>query len=96
MEFVTGGGLRIDYTITHEGKANIRQPGGNCVYAAVGAKLWDEPVGIWARKGENYKDEWLEKLNQARHPHRRHHAHPRQPRPPHLLRLHPMTAAATT
>ena len=65
MEFVTGGGLRIDYTITHEGKANIRQPGGNCVYAAVGTKLWDASVGIWARKGENYKDEWLEQLTQA-------------------------------
>jgi len=65
MEFVTGGGLRIDYTITHDGKANIRQPGGNCVYVAVGARLWGASVGIWARKGENYKNEWLEALPPA-------------------------------
>ena len=65
MEIVTGGGLRIDYTITHEGKANIRQPGGNCVYAAVGAKMWGATVGIWARKGENYRNEWLETLTQT-------------------------------
>jgi sugar/nucleoside kinase (ribokinase family) len=65
MEFVTGGGLRIDYTITHTGKANIRQPGGNCVYAAVGAKLWGAEVGIWARKGENYQNAWLHKLQEA-------------------------------
>lgn len=65
MEFVTGGGLRIDYTITHDGKANIRQPGGNCVYVAVGVRLWDASVGIWARKGENYKNEWLEALPPA-------------------------------
>lgn len=65
MEFVTGGGLRIDYTITHDGKANIRQPGGNCVYVAVGTRLWGASVGIWARKGENYKNEWLEALPPA-------------------------------
>ncbi|PIE80929.1 MAG: hypothetical protein CSA11_05575 [Chloroflexi bacterium] len=65
MKFVTGGGLRIDYTITHDGQAKIRQPGGNCVYAAVGAKLWHVPVGIWARKGENYQDEWLQQLSHA-------------------------------
>jgi ribokinase len=65
MEFVTGGGLRIDYTITHDGQANLRQPGGNCVYAAVGVKLWDASVGIWARKGENYRNEWLDTLTQT-------------------------------
>ena len=65
MKFVAGGGLRIDYTITHNGQAQIRQPGGNCVYAAVGAKLWGESVGVWARKGENYQNVWLEKLRQA-------------------------------
>ncbi len=65
MEFVTGGGLRIDYTITHDGQAKIRQPGGNCVYAAVGAKLWQTSVGIWAKKGENYQDDWLNHLSQA-------------------------------
>jgi sugar/nucleoside kinase (ribokinase family) len=65
MEFVTGGGLRVDYTITHDGQAKIRQPGGNCVYAAVGAKLWGVSVGIWARKGENYQSEWLDKLTET-------------------------------
>ena len=65
MKFVTGGGLRIDYTITHDRQAKIRQPGGNCVYAAVAVKLWGENVGVWARKGENYQNAWLENLQQA-------------------------------
>ncbi len=60
--FLTGGGLRVDYLITPEGTAQIRQPGGNSVYSAVGAALWTKPVAIWTRKGNNYPVEWLREL----------------------------------
>ncbi|MFO7681884.1 MAG: carbohydrate kinase family protein [Chloroflexota bacterium] len=63
--FMTGGGLRVDYLITHDGRAAIRQPGGNSLYSAVGAALWGERVGVWARKGQNYQDVWLAQLAQA-------------------------------
>ncbi len=60
--FITGGGLRIDYLITHDGKAHVDQIGGNALYAAVGAALWSDEVGLWARLGENYPDKWLAQL----------------------------------
>jgi ribokinase len=60
--FVTGGGLRIDYLITHDGQAHVDQIGGNALYAAVGAALWSDEVGLWARLGENYPAEWLAQL----------------------------------
>ncbi len=52
--FITSGGLRVDYLITHSGKPHIGLVGGNAVYAAVGAALWHEQIGLWARLGENY------------------------------------------
>jgi sugar/nucleoside kinase (ribokinase family) len=33
--------------------------GGNAVYAAVGAAIWAESVGIVSRVGENYPSDWL-------------------------------------
>ena len=60
--FVTAGGLRIDYLITHEGEARLEMVGGNGLYSAVGAALWGEPVHLWARIGSNYPQVWLEPL----------------------------------
>jgi sugar/nucleoside kinase (ribokinase family) len=39
-------------------------PGGNLIYAAVGAAVWkpDQPVGLVARVGEDYPREWLDTL----------------------------------
>lgn len=65
MKLVTGGGLRIDYLITHDGRPHINVPGGNALYAAVGAALWTDQVYLWARLGENYPAEWLANLDQS-------------------------------
>ena len=64
MKYVTGGGLRIDYLITHDGQAHTGLPGGNALYAAVGASVWTGDVGLWARLGENYPQSWLDHLAQ--------------------------------
>jgi ribokinase len=56
------GGLRVDYLITHEGQAHLREMGGNALYAAVGAKVWSNEVSLLARVGENYPAEWLDAL----------------------------------
>jgi sugar/nucleoside kinase (ribokinase family) len=63
MLIVCAGGLRIDYLITRDGQAHCDLPGGNALYAAAGAKLWAEQVGLWARYGRNYPISWLEKLS---------------------------------
>jgi sugar/nucleoside kinase (ribokinase family) len=60
--FVTAGGMRMDYLITHYGAARVEMVGGNGLYAAVGAALWGEPVHLWARIGRNYPQAWLEPL----------------------------------
>jgi ribokinase len=36
--------------------------GGNAIYAAVGARLWYDTVGVVARVGSNYPTEWLERV----------------------------------
>jgi ribokinase len=56
------GGLREDYFITPRDEVYLRQLGGNAVYAAVGARLWEGPVGLVARIGNNYPAEWLPTL----------------------------------
>ncbi len=60
--FVTTGGMRIDYLITHAGEARVKMVGGNALYAAVGAAIWDAPVNLWARIGSNYPQGWLAQL----------------------------------
>ncbi len=62
--YITAGGMRIDYLITHTGEAQIEQLGGNALYAAVGAAIWAQPVGLWARIGENYPQTPLDALQQ--------------------------------
>jgi len=62
MKYVTGGGLRIDYLITHDGQAHTGLPGGNALYAAVGASIWTNEVSLWARIGANYPQQWLDEL----------------------------------
>jgi sugar/nucleoside kinase (ribokinase family) len=60
MFIVCAGGLRIDYLITRKGEAHCGLPGGNALYAAAGAKLWVDEVGLWARYGRNYPPDWLQ------------------------------------
>jgi sugar/nucleoside kinase (ribokinase family) len=62
MNYITGGGLRIDYLITHDEQAQAGLPGGNALFAAVGAAIWSDGVGLWARLGENYPQAWLLEL----------------------------------
>ena len=65
-KIITAGGMRIDYLITQEGEARTGLVGGNALYSAVGAALWKERlngrVGLWARIGRNYPQEWPAEL----------------------------------
>ncbi|MGD8555028.1 MAG: PfkB family carbohydrate kinase [Anaerolineales bacterium] len=58
------GGLRQDYCITHDGRPHLGMLGGNAVYAAVGAKVWSQSVGVISRVGANFPESWLEQLEQ--------------------------------
>ena len=60
--YVAGGGLRIDYIVTRDGRAHLGLAGGNALYAAVGAALWSDRVAPWARVGEKYPFATLSQL----------------------------------
>ncbi len=62
VKYVAAGGMRLDYLITHTGEARVELLGGNALYTAVGAAIWGEKAGLWARIGENYPQAWLEAL----------------------------------
>ena len=55
-------GLREDYCITPEGRAYLGVIGGNAVFAAVGARLWTDSIGLVSRVGSNYPSGWITKL----------------------------------
>jgi sugar/nucleoside kinase (ribokinase family) len=59
------GAFTIDHVINAQGEVAPRQCGGNATYAAVGARLWSESVGVVGRVGEDYPREWLEQLAAA-------------------------------
>lgn len=65
MQYFTSGGLRIDYVITADRQVHLREMGGNAIYSAVGARIWEARVGILSRVGENYPEGWLARLERA-------------------------------
>lgn len=64
-KYIAAGGLRIDYLITADGQAHLREMGGNAPYAAVGARIWSPDAAILSRVGANYPAEWLRRLEDA-------------------------------
>ena len=64
IEYAFIGGLREDYCITPEGRAYLGVIGGNAIFAAVGARLWSDSIGLVSRVGANYPPEWLAKLGE--------------------------------
>lgn len=61
-QLICCGGLRTDYIITAQGDVRLMEMGGNALYAAVGAKLWLNPIAILARVGDGYPLGWLDDL----------------------------------
>ncbi len=55
--------MREDYFITPAGEVHLHNIGGNALYAAVGARVWADQVGLVSRVGENYPREWLETID---------------------------------
>ena len=58
-QFVIAGQLRREYLLPPEGRPVIDAPGGNLLYAASGAGVWEKELGLVSRVGEDYPHEWL-------------------------------------
>ncbi len=57
--FIIAGRLRRDYLLPPEGTPLVDVPGGNLLYAAGGLGVWEGGIGLLARAGEDYPQEWL-------------------------------------
>jgi len=64
-ELVVFGCLTLDNVVTAEGVCLPQSFGGNCLYAALGARLWCERVGIVSRCGGDYPGAVFELLRET-------------------------------
>ncbi len=58
-EFIIAGHLRRDYLLPPSGSTLIDVPGGSLLYAAGGLGIWNNSIGLAARVGEDYPQDWL-------------------------------------
>ena len=59
----TAGNFTIDSVTTSDGRYAGRSFGGDCVYAAVGARVWGAAVRVISVVGSDYPPEWLRLLD---------------------------------
>jgi len=62
LRFLIIGQLRREFILTQAGKAFLDLQGGSLLYAASGASVWDNGIGLLSRVGENYPHEWLDEI----------------------------------
>jgi ribokinase len=61
-KYLVAGKFSRDFVIPISKQPKMDYLGGNAAYTAAGLALWDKPVGILSRIGEDYPREWLNKL----------------------------------
>jgi len=65
VKFVTVGNMTIDEILLPDGRSASSQCGGNCLYAAVGARIWSDSVGIVSLVGADFPRAWLDAVREA-------------------------------
>ncbi len=58
-KYVVAGRISRDFVIPYVGVPKLDFLGGAAAFTAAGLALWDKPVGILTRIGEDYPREWL-------------------------------------
>ncbi len=59
---VVAGNLTLDDVVLPDGSTRMACVGGNSLYAALGARLWEPRVGLVTRRGEDFPAGHLERL----------------------------------
>lgn len=59
-KYVIAGPLQREFVVLHDGQHRLDFLGGSGIFAAAGLGLWDSPVGLLCRVGEDYPHEWLD------------------------------------
>jgi cytidine kinase len=62
-KYVVAGPLLREFVILSDGTSRLDFLGGSGVFAAAGIAMWDGPVGLLSRVGEDYPSEWLENFS---------------------------------
>jgi len=61
-KYLVAGPLHRDFVIAADGRSRLDFLGGAGAFAAAGLAIWDNPVGLCCRVGEDYPREWLQDL----------------------------------
>lgn len=59
------GSLALNDTVYADGRTSMTDPGGNALYAGVGASLWSKQAGIVAVVGYDWPAKYTDALNQS-------------------------------
>lgn len=59
------GSLALNDTVYADGRTSMADPGGNALYAAVGANLWSDEIGIVAVVGYDWPRDYTTMLNRS-------------------------------
>lgn len=62
-KYLVAGPLQRDFVIQSDGRSRLDFMGGAGVFAAAGMAIWDGPIGLLCRVGEDYPREWLHDLS---------------------------------
>ncbi len=64
VEFLAVGGLTLDTVIDPKGTISEAHCGGNAFYAAAGARIWADRVGLVSCAGDDYPEAFLDALRE--------------------------------
>lgn len=64
-DIVTIGGISLDWVVTATGEFSLKKCGGNALYSAVAARLWNDRVGVIGVVGQDYPLEFLTEMATA-------------------------------
>jgi sugar/nucleoside kinase (ribokinase family) len=62
IKLLIAGELNQDFIIDLSGKPANDISGGSLLYAAAGARMWNEDIGLISRTGNNYPQEWISSI----------------------------------
>jgi sugar/nucleoside kinase (ribokinase family) len=65
LRYLIIGRLSRDFILPPSGKAELDIPGGSVLYAAAGAGVLENGIGLVGRVGEDFPQEWLERIRRA-------------------------------
>lgn len=63
IRYLLSGKLTRSTVATSDGRVFIDQPAGSVLFAAGGLGLWDSPVGLLSTVGNDYPEDWLERIS---------------------------------